>query len=187
MEPMTSRVTADELLRMPDDGWRYELVNGELIKMTPSGFEHGAVVGYLTGRLGPHVRQHELGIVCGAETGFQLTRNPDTVRAPDIAFVRRDRVERIGVPAQFWPGAPDLAVEVTSPNDTVREVDTKARDWLAAGTTMVWVVSPTRRTVTVWRAGADVLVLHEDDVLEGGDVVPGFTCRVEDLFRDLQR
>jgi Uma2 family endonuclease len=182
MDQTTGIITAEELLAVPDDGWRYELVDGELLKMTPSGFQHGVVVVSLTRRLAQHVEDGALGAVCGAETGFVLTRSPDTVRAPDVAFVSRVRIAESGVPAGFWEGPPDLAVEVMSPGDSAGEVDGKARSWLSAGTRAVWVVNPHRRTVAIWRHDGSTIVLSEDQMLDGGDVVPGFTCRVTEIF-----
>jgi Uma2 family endonuclease len=167
---------------MKDDGWRYELVDGELRKMTPSAFLHGAIVVALTRRLAQHVDDQALGIVTGAETGFLLARSPDTVRAPDVAFVKRERIERLGVPAEFWSGAPDLAVEVTSPGDTPLEVEAKVRDWLTAGAGVVWVVNPKLRRVTVWRGNFQARILSEHERLEGEDIVPGFGCQVSELF-----
>src|SRR5262245_972975 len=127
-------LTADDLLALPTGtGKRYELVSGELRTMPPSGWSHGMVVGKLHNRLGHFIEQHDLGIVFGAETGFKLTSDPDTVRAPDFAFVVKDRVHEIESREGFWPGAPDLAVEVLSPNDRTGEVDEKIGAWLSAG------------------------------------------------------
>ncbi len=178
----TTRVTADQLLHMPADGCRYELIAGELKKMTPAGWKHGAVGGELSAMLGAHVRQHDLGRVLLAETGFLLTRDPDTVRAPDIAFIAKDRWAAASHDETFWPGAPDLAVEVVSPADTVSEVDDKVRAWLDAGAGAVWIVDPKSRNVTVYRSATDIQTLTEDDDLRGGDVVPGFRCRVGEIF-----
>ncbi len=121
-------------------------------------------------------------MVCAAETGFRIGRDPDTVRAPDVAFIRRARVEEAGEAEGFWPGAPDLAVEVVSPGDSFAEVEEKVSDWLAAGCRMVVVVNPRRRTATVYRSRSDVTLLAEDDVLDGGDVVPGWRVPVRELF-----
>ncbi|NQT12175.1 MAG: Uma2 family endonuclease [Planctomycetes bacterium] len=181
----TTRVTADQLLRMPDDGNRYELVAGELRKMVPAGWRHGAAGGNLHSLLGHHVMQCDLGQVFFAETGFLLARDPDTVRAPDIAFIRKQRIE-VETPEQaFWPGAPDLAVEVVSPGDTTGEVDEKVMAWLDAGATAVWVVNPKWRSVTVYRSATNIKTLTEKDDLEGEEVVPGFCCRVAELFVNL--
>ena len=179
---LTKPVTADELLAMPDDGYRYELVKGELRKMAPTGDEHGDVTMELAGALHHHVKQRHLGKVYAAETGYKLEADPDTVRAPDISFVARDRVEKTGRLTGFRPGAPDLAVEVLSPSDRVRRVEEKVAEWLAAGARMVWVVSPKLRTVTAYRSLTDIVVLTEKDMLDGGDVVPGFQIRVTEVF-----
>ena len=175
-------VTAEQLLCMPSDGCRYELVAGELKRMTPAGWRHGAVAGRLHGKLDHYVEEHELGTVFTAETGFLLRRNPDTVRAPDIAFIHKHNFPAALPEDSFWPGAPDLAVEVVSPNDTIREIEERVRAWLDAGTKMVWVVNPKWRTVSVHRSATDPTTLTEKDELTGGDVVPGFRCRVRDVF-----
>jgi Uma2 family endonuclease len=178
-------VTADQLLHMPEDGYRYELVAGELKRMPPAGCEHGAVGGDLQGLLFHHVRQHRLGKVFSAETGFLLARDPDTVLAPDVAFVCADRLREKPITKSFWPGAPDLVVEVVSPGDTIREIDDKAKAWLAGGARMVWVVNPAWRSVAVYRAEHDIRTLAENDDLTGEDVVPGFSCRVVEIFADV--
>jgi Uma2 family endonuclease len=136
----------------------------------------------LTLPLAQHVRTQQLGIVLGAETGFLIGRDPDTVRAPDIAFVRRDRIPPTGVPRTYWPGQPDLAVEVVSPNDTVFEVDEKVQEWVRAGVALVWVVNPRQRTVMVYRSLTDVAILTENDTLSGETIVPGFQCPVRDIL-----
>jgi Uma2 family endonuclease len=178
----TALFTADQLLHMPDDGYRYELIAGELRKMSPAGWKHGLIAGRLHGWLARHVEERKLGAVFEGETGFLLARDPDTVRAPDIAFVRRDRFLAEEPAEAFWPGAPDLAVEVISPGDTIHEVDDKVRAWLDAGARMVWVVNPKWRSVTVYRSADRVTILTENDGLSGEDVVDGFRCILRDLF-----
>lgn len=175
-------ITADQFLHWPKDGLRHELVKGEVRTMPPCGGEHGAVEMNLAASLAQHVRSNRLGVVFGGETGFLLARDPDTVRAPDIAFVRQERVPATGIPRTFWPGPPDLAVEVMSPGDTVFEVEEKVHEWLAAGTAMVWVVNPRRRTVTIYRSPTSATILTANDILDGQDVVPGFNCRVTEVF-----
>lgn len=182
MAKTTQLMTAEELLRMPDDGFRYELVRGELRRMSPAGPRHGRVVINITTPLDQHVRAHSLGTVYAAETGFQLAADPDLVRAPDVAFVSRERVEAVGDVESYWPGAPDLAVEVISPHDTYTAVEEKVYDWLEAGVRMVIVANPRRRLVTVYRSLTNVTVLTEHDTLEGGDVVPGWTLPVSVVF-----
>ncbi|MBI3466621.1 MAG: Uma2 family endonuclease [Planctomycetes bacterium] len=178
--------TAEMLLRLPDDGYRYELIAGELKQMTPAGWIHGGVVGDLHGLLWSFVRQQKLGRVFGAETGFLLARSPDTVRAPDVAFVRQERLLGVRPKEAFWPGAPDLAAEVVSPGDTASEVEETALAWLAAGTLLVWIVDPKSRTIMVYRSPTDVQTLTESDRLDGQDVVPGFSCQVAEVFGSLQ-
>jgi Uma2 family endonuclease len=175
-------MTADELLHMPDDGWRYELVKGELIQMAPTGDEDGQVTTELAMALYSHVRKHNLGRVYAAETGFRLESNPDTVRAPDVAFVRREVVEATGTLPGYRPGAPDLVVEVLSPHDRTRRVQAKVAQWLESGAQLVWVVSPKLHNVTVYRSLTDVVTLAEKNKLEGGDVLPGFEIQVAEIF-----
>jgi Uma2 family endonuclease len=175
-------MTADELLRLPRGRFRYELVKGELITMSPSGSEHGVVVVNMTVLLAQHVKAKNLGIVFGAETGFKIAENPDTVLAPDVAFISRERIPESGIPKKYWPGAPDLAVEVLSPGDTAREVEKKVGQWLGAGARLVWTVNPTRKSVTVHRASKDAYTFSEMDELDGEDIVPGFRYRVSEIF-----
>jgi Uma2 family endonuclease len=181
----TTPVTAEQLLRMPDDGYRYELIAGELRKRSLAGWRQGAVAGELLGLLGMYVIETNLGRVLGAGTGFLLARDPDTVRAPDIAFLGKERLQGEMPEEAFWPGAPELAVEVLSPGDTAGEVDEKVGAWLDAGVSMVWVVNPKWRTVTVYRSATEIKTLTENDELEGEDVVPGFRCRVGEMFVNL--
>lgn len=177
-------MTADDLLRLPDDGLRHELVRGELTTMAPTGWEHGCESGELTASLLPFARAHRLGRVATGEPGFLLATDPDTVRAPDVAFVRRERLPAGGPVRGYFPGAPDLAVEVISPNDLYAEVDEKVAAWLEHGTQIVFVVNPRRQTVAVHRPGQPVPILGIDGVLDGEDVVPGWTMPVRDLFAE---
>ena len=175
-------LTAEDLLKKSDDGFRYELVKGIIRRMPPAGFEHGIRTVKIGGRLNAHVEKHKLGYVCGAETGFKIAQNPDTVRAPDAAFVRQATIDERGILKGYWEGAPDLAVEVISPGDTYTEVVEKVDEWLNAGCSMVWVIDPRRETVEVYRSPEDITVLRGDDILEGGEVVEGFQCYVRELF-----
>src|SRR5438128_8078492 len=144
---LTKPMTADELLEMPDDGMSYELVKGELQMAPPPGSEHGEVTMNLAAPLFQQVKKSHLGIVYAAETGFKLESNPDTVRAPDIAFVRQERAERT---PRYLSGSPDLVVETLSPTDRISEVEEKVAAWLAGGARLVWVVSPKLHTITVY-------------------------------------
>ena len=182
MTVSTRPMTADELLNMPDDSFRYELVRGELRKMTPAGHVHGEYAASILISLGAHVKANGLGKVYAAETGFKLESDPDHVRAPDAAFVRRERAEEARDTRGFFPGAPDVAVEVISPSDSYTEVEEKVADWLDAGTLEVIVVDPRRRTVKVHRSLTDIVVLAEDDTLDIGDVVLGWQMPVRDIF-----
>jgi Uma2 family endonuclease len=175
-------MTAEELLRPPDDGYRYELVRGELRKMAPAGHEHGRIAMNIAVPLAQYVRAHGLGAVYAAATGFPLATNPDTARAPDAAFVRRHRLAEADDVEGYWPGAPDLAVEVISPSDTYAEAEDKVLQWLEAGTRLVVVVHPRRRVIPVDRSLSQEGVLTEGDVLAGGDVVPGWTLPVGEIF-----
>jgi Uma2 family endonuclease len=182
MSTTTRLMTADELLRLPRGRFRYELVKGELITMSPAGSEHGAIVVNMTVLLAQHVKANNLGVVFGAETGFKVAENPDTVLAPDVAFISQEHIPESGIPKKYWPGAPDLAVEVLSPGDTAREVEQKVGQWLAAGARLVWTINPKHRTVTVHRSSKDASTLSENDELDENDVVPGFHCRVSEIF-----
>lgn len=182
MVAKTQLVTAEELLDMPDDGFKYELVRGELRKMAPAGSEHSVSGVEIATSMNIHVKANNLGRVFGADAGFLISRDPDTVRAPDAAFVRRERVEAVGIPSGYWPGPPDLAIEIISPNDRYTEVYEKVDEWLEAGAKMVVVVNPRNRTATVRVAGMNPVILQEGDTLDGGDVVPGWRMPVSEIF-----
>jgi Uma2 family endonuclease len=167
---------------MPDDGFRYELVKGELRRMSPAGDEHGIISMQLAASLHQHCKLNHLGRVFAADTGFKLESDPDTVRAPDIAFVSRERVQSAGKIFGYGRGAPDLAVEVLSPGNTKRELAEKIEQYFTTGARLVWVVSPKPRTVTVYRSSTEIAVLTEKDTLDGGDVVPGFQIAVAEIF-----
>ena len=182
MSTVTRLLTADDLWNIPDHGGRAELVKGELRTMSPAGYGHGRVTMRLAARLFNHVDACRLGDVVAAETGFIIARDPDTVRAPDIGFVRQERIPKTGRPAKFWNGPPDLAVETMSPNDTNSEIDEKVQEWVAAGTRLVWVLDPRQQTVTVYLPDSTAKILAASDVLRGADVIPGFEISVAELF-----
>ena len=179
MSTTTHLMTAEELIRLPDDSMRHELIKGELLTMPPPGDEHGAVTMNLTGPLFAHVKTKKLGVLRAAETGFKLESNPDTVLAPDIAFIVRDRV---GPPvAGYRDGAPDLVVEVMSQWDSRPKIARKAALWLELDARSVWVVNPRQRTVEVSRADGEKRLFHETDELVD-DTVPGFRLAVSEIF-----
>ncbi len=171
-------LTAEQLQRLPDDDSKYELVQGRLIRMSPVGWPHGVIVIRFAAALLHHVEAHQLGAVV-AEVGFILARAPDTVRAPDVAFVRRDRIpSRQG----FVQGPPDLAVEVLSPEDRRADVLAKVDDYLTHGVAVVLVIDPDAETIRVCRRLTPSILLGIHDALNLGDVVDGFRCSVRELF-----
>jgi Uma2 family endonuclease len=181
--PMSSSalVTADELLRthLPDK--RVELVRGVIVVREPPGYRHGEVVARLAQLLSDYADAHGLGRVLAGDSGFKLARNPDTVRGPDIAFIRRERVPTPS-PLGYAEFAPDLVVEVLSPGDRPGEVLAKVADWLSAGTILVWVVDPERLQVRVYRRDGSQALVGAGQMLDGEDVVPGFSCPLEAIF-----
>ncbi len=177
----TLLMTADDLAALPDDGNRYELLRGELLTMPPTGFEHGAVTGETLWQIKTFVRETGAGAVV-TEVGFVLSHDPTTVLAPDVAFIRQDRVpqgpDRVG----FAKLAPDLVVEVVSPSNSLAEMNDKVLTYLEAGVRMVLVLEPQRRTATVHTPDRVARTLLPDERFDGGDVLPGFVVRVADLF-----
>ena len=174
-------LTADELLRTHLPNKQVELVRGILVVREPPGYRHGDVTARITKALMDVVDARGLGRVLAAETGFKLSADPDTVRAPDVAFVSRERVPNpapLGYPAL----APDLVIEVLSPGDRPGETLAKVGDWLTAGSRLVWVVDPGRREARVYRQDGSEMLLTESDVLNGEDVVPGFSCRLATIL-----
>lgn len=173
--PPPALMTADELLhvRIPDK--RVELVRGRLVVREPAGLRHGRVAMDLARLLANYAGDRGIGRVYAAETGFTVARDPDTVRAPDVAFIRRDRLpdpEPLGFPDL----APDLVVEVLSPGDRPGETLAKVADWLSAGTRLVWVVDPLRRVARVYRQDGSETIVTAEAALEGEDVLPEFAC-----------
>jgi len=183
MSIQTRPITADQFLEWPDDpGLRQELIRGGVVSVSLPGGRHGKVAGKVLWFLASHIEANSLGDYYAAETGFLVERDPDTVRGADVAFVRSERLAAITKPEKHVPFAPDLAVEVISPNDRDDEVEEKVQTWLRAGSLMVWTVDPESRTVTIHLPGADPVTLAEDETILGGNVVPGFECRVGDFF-----
>jgi Uma2 family endonuclease len=182
-------VTADDLLLLSDKAWHYELVQGRLVRMSPAGLDHGALEMWLGSVLLHFVDENELGLVSGGEPGFLLSQpgEPDTVLAPDVAFISADRLP--APDAREWKGfprlAPDLVVEIASPSQYRPEMAVKAKLWLDAGVRLVWIVWPASRQVDVWRSApaVEVRTLDGSDVLDGEDVLPGFTFPIAQLWR----
>ncbi|MEA2297761.1 MAG: hypothetical protein QOF77_697 [Solirubrobacteraceae bacterium] len=183
MATRTLARTAEELWALPHDGLRHELVEGQHRVMAPAGAEHGRVAATIAGLLFGEVRRSGAGVTFGAETGFLIARDPDTVRAPDAAFVARGRADAVGRTEKYWPGAPDFAAEVISPGDSPADAEAKALGWVAAGTTLVLVVDPARRTATAYRAARDVRAYSGTDTLDLSDAVPDWRVSLDELFR----
>jgi Uma2 family endonuclease len=175
-------MTWQEFAQLPDDGMRHELVRGVLLTMAPPFDDHGRLADRLGRSLDRHVDDLQLGEVRRAEFGCLLTTRPDTVRAPDLAFVSRDHPASRGDVRGYFPGAPDLVVEVISPNDRLTEVARKVAEWLEHGAKLVFVVNPRRETIDVHRLGRPMRTLGLDDVLDGEEVVPGWRLPVRELF-----
>ncbi|MBI2567551.1 MAG: Uma2 family endonuclease [Candidatus Schekmanbacteria bacterium] len=173
-------ITADEFERIAHRLGRSELIDGRIIQMSPTGAKHGGIEGNVYAMLRDFVRKQELGYVGTGEVGCKLPNG--RVRAPDVAFVRAEQVPPDGPPDGFWPFAPDLAVEIVSPDESPREVRDKANEWIAAGSQAVWTVDPASRTVTVYQLAQVPRVLAIGETLEGGDLLPGFACRVDEIF-----
>jgi Uma2 family endonuclease len=175
-------ITLDEFERLPDDLWRTELVRGRLIREPPAGMDHGRLASRVTLRIAAFVEEHELGEVFTAETGFVLFEEPPTVRAPDVAFVSAARLPSPAGTVGFGHLAPDLAVEIVSPSNTAAEILDKALDYLDAGTHLVWVIEPSRQCIFEYRSRNEIRLLQEGDMLDGYEVLPGFSVPVGELF-----
>jgi Uma2 family endonuclease len=175
-------VTADELLNLEMPNRSVELVRGRLMVSEPPGYRHGAVAAEVLFRIMQHVKLQGRGQVFAAETGFHLARDPDTVRAADVAFLSRDRLPD-PIPPGYAALGPDLVVEVLSPRDRPGAVLAKVGDWLDAGSRLVWVIDPVRREGRVYRADGSESLVKDDEVLDGEDVLPGFRCVLGEVLR----
>jgi Uma2 family endonuclease len=182
MTATTRMMTVDELERNGAPEGRWELINGELVEMSPAGEDHGAYGVAVSSPLYGYVVSYRLGRVYGPDTGFVIRDDPPTVRVPDVAFVRADRLAADRDRSRFLRVVPDLAVEVISPSESGSEVLAKAMIWLAAGVKLLWLVDPATRTVTIFAAGQAPRGLSIDDTLDGGEVLPGFPLAVRDIF-----
>ena len=175
-------LTGEDLWKIVADGSRYELSRGELVPMTPVGIRHAAIVSNINRLLGNFAKETGLGIT-GPEGGFYLRRNPDTLRAPDVAFISKERLAKAGgIPEKFANFPPDLAVEVLSPEDTVSEIQKKVGEYLEGGVPLVWIVDPANKTVTVYRSLQDIRVVTVSEELDAAPVLPGFRTKVAEIF-----
>jgi Uma2 family endonuclease len=172
-------MTAEELLQVPRGYHRHELINGELKTMPLFGVPHGRITARLSVPLGNFVSDHDLGEVTYA--GFQLTWSPDTVLGPDIAFIAKERLKEVGKIEGYWPGPPDIAVQVLDPGDGLSEQETLSR-WFGFATKQVWIVDPKHSTVTVYRSPSDSTKFSGSDDLEAQDLFPGFRLSLDKIF-----
>jgi Uma2 family endonuclease len=177
----TTPMTAKELAQLSIPDKQVELVRGHLVVREPPSTRHGGVAGELYYQLSQYVRDRDLGRAFPQDTGFKIASDPDTVRGPDVAFVSRDRLHLI--PDEGYAElAPDLVAEVVSPGDRTGEVLAKVGDWLAGGTRLVWVIDPRRVEARIFRPDGSVTVLGGDQDLDGEDIVPGFSCKVNSIL-----
>jgi Uma2 family endonuclease len=178
----TKVVTADELSAMGSDA-PYDLIEGELHEVSPSWVKASIISQAISGWMTPFVREHSLGFITGEQGGYLLSQDPDTVVAPDLAFVQTHRIP-IGYDFEsFFPGPPDLAVEVVSPSDSQAEVFRKLARYAAANCPVVWIIYPAQRAVTVHELGEPPKTFQEGEVLTGGEILPGFELAVSEIFR----
>lgn len=178
----TSPMTAEQLLRLPDDGNRYELVAGELRMMSPGNWKHSEIAANIGLLLLNHVKKRRLGKVLSNDPGFVLERNPDTVLAPGVAYIARGNYPA-DLPEQgYWPCAPDLAVEVLSPNDRIKGTEEKIEQSIEAGCRLAWLVNPRMRTVKIYFSNAGTKTIAIGEELDGDELLPGFCCQVAEVF-----
>ena len=183
MSTSTATMTAAELLDLPRGQYRYELINGELKTMSPSSHDHGRIAMRIGASLAEFVWRNKLGEAYAAETGFLLATRPDTVLAPDAAFISENRAHEGRNKKGFWVGPPDLAVEVLSPSETGPMERRKAGDWLRFGAKQVWIVNPTKGTVTIHRSSGESTTFTTDETIEADDLLPGYRIAVRDILK----
>jgi len=179
-DSMAHLLTAEEVLHLDLPGKSAELVRGHLVVREPPSSRHGSVAARLTYLLADYVYRHHLGVVL-QESGFKIESDPDTVRAPDVAFVERSRAGQIP-PTGYAPFGPSLAVEVVSPGDRPGELLAKVAQWLDAGTKLVWVIDPARAEARAYRDDGELTIVLPNGSLDGGSVLPGFTCALADVL-----
>lgn len=182
MATTMQHMTIEEFAAIDEPG-RFDLIRGEVFSMPPAGGEHGAINSKLNRRIGIFVEEHGLGETYTPDTGFILSRSPDTILSPDFSFVRQENVLPREDQRGFLEIAPDLVIEVLSPSDTLSDATTKVMEYLDAGVRLVWLADPADHTVTVYTPDRRARVYREDDHIDGGDVLPGFSIAVADIFR----
>ncbi|MGB7325525.1 MAG: Uma2 family endonuclease [Rubripirellula sp.] len=183
-----STVTAEDLFRFPADGFRYELVNGSLRMMSPAGGRHGRIAVQIAWLLKNHVHADQVGVVFAAETGFRISSDPDTVLAPDVAYVERSRYEALDETTSYLPIAPDLVIEVLSPfvnqpSDRFAAVESKALAWLDASSKLVLLVDPDSEVVHAYRSRKQIEIFQAHETIDCSDAVAGWTLVVADVFK----
>ena len=182
VERIDSKVLTDEeFMALPDDGDRYEVIDGELVNVGNSGMEHGNIGIFLGGLIEIFVRQHKLGVACDSSTAFKMKGG--NKRSPDISFVSKERLVGLKrLPKGFFDGAPDLVVEIISPDNTFEEIHNKIEEYFESGTRLLWVIHPDERYVLVYHSPQPDRLLRGDDVLDGEDVILNFQVAVSELF-----
>lgn len=175
-------ITADDLLEWADDDQGYELIEGELIPVSPVVGSSGRLENEVSWIVTDHVKRHKLGVVYSPSTGFRLRRDPDTVLAPDVSFIRAERVPSGEDEEHFIDVAPDLVIEILSPSNRAGAMNAKVLAYLEAGTLLIWVMDPMRQSVTVWSSDLTARILTVDDTLDSAEVLPGFSMRVGDIL-----
>ncbi len=177
--------TSDDLMHMPDDGNRYELNDGELIIMPPPNFDHAKLSAEMLIVLGGFVKSRDLGRVLGSDGGFLLHKDAasgrETVRVPDVSFISKAR-QSTQSGDKIYTGAPDLAVEVISPSETHKSIGDKLKNYFDYGVKVVWLIYPQAKTIDVYRSMDEVTTIESDSALDGGDLLPGFSLKLSDLF-----
>jgi Uma2 family endonuclease len=178
-----SLTTAQALFESVADGYRYELVKGQLTMMSPAGGRHGRIAMQVAYLLKDHLKGRSLGVVFAAETGFLIQTDPDTVLAPDVAYVSSSRFEAVENENQYLPLAPELAAEVLSPSDRFSRVESKAFAWLDAGTQLVLLIDPENETIHAYRSRKQIEVFEQGESIDCTNAVPGWSLAVNDVFR----
>jgi Uma2 family endonuclease len=182
MMATTRLMTAEDLWQLDDDEYRYDLLRGELIRMSSATYRHGKLGMRIARKIADFADEHDLGEIPSSETGFILARDPDVVLAPDVAFVRKEQLPPDEEQDRFLELAPDLVVEVVSPSDRWTEINDKVMEYLRHGVALVWIVDPRLQQVTVYAPDRGPRVVTIEDQLDGGEVLPEFRLSVAEIF-----